>query len=237
MTSSSGTYDYTLSNGEAVLAAYERCRIRVPSIRQEHMLTARRELNLLFVELSNRQVNLWKVEQLSVDMVSGTASYDIPGRVVMILDAYISLNDSTTEQTDRYVTPISRTDYASYSQKFTTGPPNVYWFDRLISPTITMWPVPDSSGPYVFNYYCCSQMQDAALKGGETPDFPYRWLDVLVTGLAKRLAKSYPPEGVDALAFEKARADDYNEAWNFAATQDTENVPVSIAPGIGAYYR
>lgn len=234
---SSGTYDYSLSNGEAVLAAYERCRIRAPSIRQEHMLTARRELNLLFVELSNRQVNLWRVEQLSVDMVEGTATYDIPARVVMILDSYISLNDGTVDQTDRYITPISRTDYASYPTKFTQGTPNVYWFDRLISPTITMWPVPDGNGPYVYNYYACTQMQDAALAGGQTPDLPYRWLDVLVTGLAKRLAKSYPPEGSDPLAFEAARKADYDEAWGFAATQDTENVPVTIAPAISAYYR
>jgi hypothetical protein len=234
---SSGTYNYSLSNGEAVLAAYERCHVRVPSIRQEHMLTARRELNFLFIELSNRQVNLFKVEQLSVPMVSGTTSYSIPARVVMILDAYISLNDSTTDQTDRYVTPISRTDYASYSQKFTPGPPTVYWFDRLISPTITMWPVPDGNGPYVFNYYCCSQMQDANIGSGETPDLPYRWLDVLVTGLAKRLAKSYPPEGVDPLAFEAARKADYDEAWGFASTQDVENVPMTIAPAISSYYR
>jgi hypothetical protein len=234
---SSGTYAYSLSNGEAVLAAYERVHIRAPAIRQEHMLTARRELNLLFSELSNRGVNLWKVEQLSVDMVSGTPSYDIPGRVVMILDAYISLNNGTTEQTDRYVTPISRTDYSGYGSKFTPGPPNVDGFDRLSSPTITMWPVPDSNGPYVFNYYACSQMQDAALIGGQTPDLPYRWLDVLVTGLAKRLARSYPPDGMDALAFEKARDADYDAAWAFAATQDTENVPVSIAPNIGSFYR
>lgn len=234
---SSGTYDYQLSNGEAVLAAYERCHIRTPSIRQEHMLTARRELNLLFVELSNRQVNLWKVEQLSVDMVESTPSYTIPGRVVMILDAYISLNNGTTEQTDTYVTPISRTDYASYGQKFTQARPTVYWFDRLISPTITMYPVPDGNGPYVFNYYACTQMQDASLPGGETPDLPYRWLDVLVTGLAKRLAKSYPPVGMDPLAFEAARKADYDEAWSIASTQDVENVPLSIAPAIQAYYR
>lgn len=234
---SSGTYDFTLSVGEAVLAAFERVRIRAPALRQEHMVTARREVNLLFAELSNRQVNLFKVEQLSVTMVSGTASYDIPGRVVMILDAYISLNNATTGQTDTYVTPISRTDYASYAQKFNPGRPTVYWFDRLIAPTITMVPVPDGNGPYVFNYYACTQMQDAALRGGETPDLPYRWLDVLVTGLAKRLAKSYPPDGVDALAFEAARKADYDEAWGFAGTQDVENVPIVFAPAIGSYYR
>ena len=227
---SSGTYSYTLTNGEAVLAAYERCEIRTPSIRQEHMVTARRETNLLFVELNNRQVNLWKVEALSIDMVAGTATYSVPGRVVMVLDAYISLNNATTTQTDRYVTPISRTEYATHAAKFTPGPPTVYWFDRLISPTITMWPVPESGGPYVLNYYACTQMQDANLAGGETPDLPNRWLDVLVSGLAFRLSRTYAPQLM------QLRKADYDEAWKWAGSQDTENVPLTIAPAISAYY-
>lgn len=233
---SSGTYNYSLSNGEAVLAAYERCKIRAPSIRQEHMQTARREINLLFVELSNRQVNLWKVESGSISLVQGTATYSIPGRTVMILDAYLSRNNGATNQTDRYVTPISRTDYAGYATKQTQGPPTVYWFDRLISPTLTTWPVADGNGPYVLNYYACVQMQDANLPGGETPDVPYRWLDVLVSGLARRLARVYPPDGVDVMTFQKARDADYDEAWRWAGTQDTENVPMTIAPAIGGYY-
>lgn len=234
---SSGTYNYSLSNGEAVLAAYERCMVRAPSIRQEHMLTARRETNLLFVEMSNRQVNLWKVELISLNLAEGTASYAVPARVVMILDAYVSLNNATSNQTDRYVTPVSRTEYASYAVKATRGPPTVYWFDRLISPTVTFFPVPDGNGPYVFNYYACVQLQDVNLTSGETPDLPYRWLDVLVAGLAKRLARVYPPQGLDPMAFVAARDKDYAEAWMYAAGQDTENVPMRILPGIGAYYR
>lgn len=228
---SSGTYSYSLSNGEGVLAAYERVKIRLPSIRQEHMLTARREANLLFVEMSNRQVNLWKVEQLSITLVDGTATYSVPGRVVMILDGYRTLNDGDTDQTDSYMLPISRTDYASYAAKFTSGPPTVYWFDRLISPEVTFYPVPDGNGPYVFNYYACTQMQDVNLGSGETPDIPYRWLDVLVAGLAYRFARIYAPE------LETIRKQDYADAWGIAGTQDTENVPVVIAPSIGAYYR
>lgn len=227
---SSGTYNYSLSNGEAVIAAFERLQIRVPSLRQEHMLSARRELNLLLVEWSNKQVNLWKVEALQVPLISGTATYDIPARVVMILDAYITLNDGTTSQSDRYITPISRTDYASYASKFTPGPPTTYWFDRLISPTLTTWPVVDSDS-YVLNYYACSQTQDAALIGGETPDVPYLWLDALVAGLAHRLARSYAP------TLEAQREKDAIAAWTTAATQNTENVPVQLAPNIGRYYR
>src|SRR5215470_4621865 len=174
---SSGTYDFSLSNGEGVLAAFERIQVRSPEIGQEHMLTARREINLLFSEWSNRQVNLWEVVPLSVSLVQGTATYSIPGKVVMILDAYRSLNNGTVDQIDSFVTPISRTIYATIANKFTQGPPTQYWFDRVLSPTVTLWPVPDSGGPYVFNYYAVTQIQDASIPAGETPDLPYRWLD------------------------------------------------------------
>jgi len=227
---SSGTYSYTLLNSEAVLAAFERAGIRAPELRQEHMLTARRELNDLFVELSNRQVNLWSVQQLSVSLVQATATYSIPSNVVMILDAYRTLNNGTTSQIDSYLTPVSRTIYASIANKFSPGPPTQYWFDRLINPTVTMWPVPDSGGPYVFNYYAVSQLQDANLPGGETPNLPYRWLGVLLTGLAHRLARVYAPDK------EAARKADYVEAWGYAAAQDTENVPTTFTPTLSSYY-
>lgn len=234
---SSGTYNYILSNGECVLAALERIQIRGPSIRQEHMSSARRELNLLFSELSNRQVNLWKVELLTIDLVQGTSTYSIPSRAIMILDSYRSINTGASDQTNIYTTPISRTEFSSYATPQTQGPPIVYWFDRLISPTVTFYPTPDGDGPYVWNYYVCTQMQDANLPGGETPDAPYRTLSMLTAGLAYYLSLDYPPAGVDQLNFQNARLRDFDRAWGFFAAQDTENVNMSIQPAIGAYYR
>ncbi len=228
---SSGTYDYSLSNANAVIAAFERVRVRAPELRQEHMATARREMNLLFAEWSNKQVNLWKVEKISVTMVSGTAQYSVPSRVVMILDAYIRTNPDTVYETDLYITPISRTEYASLANKITPGRPTVYWFNRLISPVINMWPVPDSSGPYQLDYYACVQMQDAGLPGGQTPDIPYLWYDALVAGLSHRLSRVYAPD------LEDKRKIDAKEAWDIAAEQNVENVPVFIAPSLSGYYR
>lgn len=228
---SSGTYDFTLSNGEVVLAAYERVRVRSPSIRIEHMINARRELNLLLAEASNRQVNLWKVELMPIiPMLQGVATYSIPPRVIMILDAWISVNNGST-RIDRYITPMSRTDYSSIAAKMTPGAPTSFWFDRLISPTITMWPVADGSGPYTLYYYACVQMQDANLPGGETPDLPYRWLDWFVAGLSHRLARIYAPD------LEEKREKDANRAWQIAASQDTENVNLTLAPPLSQYYR
>jgi hypothetical protein len=231
MAQSSGTYSYTLSNAEAVVAAFERCQVRATELRQEHFITARRELNDLFVELSNRGVNLWKVELDTISLVQGTLTYSLPSQTVVILDAYISLNYGTTSQTDTYVTPMSRTQYASIADKYTQGRPTTYWMDRLINPSVTMWPVPDAGGPYTFAYYNLAQLQDANLPGGETPDLPYRWLGVLMTGLAVRLARVYAPALLDA------RKADFADAWQWAAEQDVENAPTSFAPNISQYYR
>lgn len=227
---SSGTYNFSISVGEGVIAAYERIQIHAPSLRQEHMLTARREVNLLFSEWSNKQVNLWKVELISTTLVDGTATYDVPARVVMILDAYVRENDGESDQTDRYIMPISRSDYASYASKTTEGIPTVYWFNRLISPTITTYPVTNASG-YLLNYYACVQMQDANYAGGETPDVPYLWLDAMVAGLSHRLARVYAPQ------LEAQRKMDALEAWNTASQQNVENVPVKFMPSLGSYFR
>lgn len=196
------------------------------------MLTARREINLLFVEWNNKQVNLWKVEFDSFALTPGIATYSIPAKAVLILDAYITTQaGSQFSQNNRYITPLSRTQYASLSNPNTPGAPTQYWFDRLIAPTITFWPVPDNNGPYTFGYYRAVQIQDANLPAGETPDVQVRWLDALVSGLAHRLSRTYAPE-IEAL-----RKADAKEAWEIAAAQDTENVNLSIAPSLGRYYR
>lgn len=228
---SSGTYSFSLSVGDGVLAAFERCQVRAPSLRQEHMLTARRETNLLFSEWSNKSPNLWKVELDTINMVQGTATYSLPAKTVMVLDAYRALNSGTSSQTNIYMTPISRTEYSSYATPETQGPPTVFWFDRTISPTVTFYPTPDGNGPYVWNYYACVQIQDANLAGGETPDIPYLWLDAMVAGQAHRFSRIYAPQ------LEAIRKADAKEAWDIAATQNVENVNLSIAPSLSMYYR
>lgn len=228
---SSGTYNFALTTGQSVITAFRRVRVFAPSFRQDHLVCAREEMNLLFVEWSNKQVNLFEVELISVPLINGTSVYTVPAKVVMILDAYVSQNFGTPQQTDRYISPLSRTEFASLANKSNPGQPSQFWFNRLIAPTVTMYPVPDASGPYVLNYYACTQMQDANLPGGETPDIPYRWLDAFISGLAHRLSRPYAPD------LEEKRGKDAKEAWAIAATQDVENVSFSLAPSIQNYYR
>lgn len=227
---SSGTYGFSLNNGEAVIDAFERNGILKPDLTANHFTTARRQLGLLLQsEWSNRQVNLWEVTLNSVSLVQGTATYTLPANVVMILDAYRSTTSGGV-QTDIFMTPISRDDYASYPQKQIQAPPTIYWFNRQITPQVTVFPVPDNNGPYTLNYYCCTQIQDANIPGGETPDLPVRWFDALAAGLSYRLARIYAP------ALEATRKADYAEAWALAANQDLENAPVRVVPKTHGYW-
>lgn len=225
---SSGTYTFAPSTGELTLSAFARLGIRRPQLLAEHMADAKQEMNFLLSSWSNLAPNLWTVDLVSTTLVAGTASYSVAARTVMILDAYLSYGSPST---DHLIFPISRSEYASYPSKTTQGTPTVYWFDRLTSPTITLWTVPDSAYTYTLNYYRCTQNEDANLPSGETPAVPYRWLDALVAGLAHRLARIYKPD------LEQARAADADKAWAIAATQDTENVPMAVTPMLSGYYR
>jgi hypothetical protein len=227
---SSGTWNFNLSNAEIVTSAYALCGIRRPALLAEHLIDARIQLNLLFSDWANEQPNLWEVSLVSVPLIQGQAVYSVDNQTIMILDAYISLVNSTTS--DRLIFPISRTEYASYPNKTTQGSPTVFWLDRTNpNQTVTLWEVPNQTNFYTLNYYRVTQIQDANLAGGETPDLPYRWLNAVVTGLAAKLAKIYAPQ------LEDKREADALKAWNRAATQDVENVDLVIAPQMDNYYR
>jgi hypothetical protein len=126
--------------------------------------------------------------------------------------------------------PVSRTEYASYTNKQSQGAPSVFWFDRLLSPTVTLWPVPNGQQAS-FNYYRLRQTQDANFSNGQNVEIPYYMIEAYALGLAYRLALSWAPDRVPIL---KPLAD---EAWAIASKQNTENVSVYISPALGGYYR
>jgi hypothetical protein len=224
----SGTYAFNPSVGEIVLAAYARCSVRRTSILAEHMVDARNETNFLLSEWSNRQVNLWTVDLVTQPLTAGTATYSVNASTVMVLDAYIETGSGVSAN-DRLIFPVSRTEYASFPNKNSQGTPTVFWFDRLVSPTITVWQVPDDSQTYTLKYYRCRQVQDTNLASGETPEIPYRWIDAFTSGLTARLADIYKPDIAERWAIKAERA------FNLAATQDVENVAMNIVPALGAY--
>lgn len=227
---SSGTTSFNPSVGSFVLYAYSLCGIRRPAITQEHLEDARMAINIMLSEWNNDTPNLWKVDLVSVPLIQGVAQYAVDSSTIMILDAYIRTNDGNGNAIDRIIWPLSRTEYASMPNKAQQGQPTSFWFDRLLIPSFTLWNVPDGNGPYTMNYYRVSNIQDASLQGGQTLDISPRWFAAFVWGLALRLAFSYADGKVQMLA---PMAD---KMMMEAQEQDTENVSMSIEPGISGYY-
>lgn len=227
----SGTFNFFPSVGEMVLNAYARCQIRRPSLTAEHFADARAEANYLQVEWSNVGVTLWTVDVVEVALTEGVSAYILPNTTITVLDAFIRTT-SNGVNTDRYIVPVSRTEYASFPNKSTQSPPTVYWYDRLITPAVALYPAPDQNGPYTLFLYVYKQIEDANIPSGVAPQIPYRWLDAACSGLAARLAMIHKPELAQIL---DAKAD---RAFKIAANQDTETISnFYIVPQIGGYYR
>lgn len=225
----SGTYLFAPSGAEFALVAFGRIQIRPTEITPSHMFTARMALNFVLSEMANEQPNLWEVQLISLPLVSGTASYAVSAQTVMILDLYLTTGSGTTTN-DRYLYPISRSEYAAYPNKATQSTPTVYWYDRLISQTVTFYPVPDGNGPYTANYYSVRQTQDADVMNGQNVEIPYRLYEMYTAGVAWKLAETYAPQLEDKalMKFERAKA--------IAYKQDQENVPMTLTPGLSGYY-
>jgi hypothetical protein len=223
----SGTYAFNPGLGEIVLYAYMNLGIRPASLLQEHMDSARMATNMMLSRWANQGVNLWAVDLITTPLVEGQTTYAVEPNTVMILDAY-----TTTDQgIDRVIMPISRTEYASYPNKEQQGFVTSFWYDRLISPTITLWPVPDGTSSTILKYYRVRQIQDSNLQNNENVEIPYLWLECFADGLAYRLARIWNPQMAVAL---KAQAD---ESYAIASNQNVENVGTYISPMIGGYFR
>jgi hypothetical protein len=225
----SGSYNFLPSAGDIIITAFQRIGIRPTEILQSHLQQAIIEMNLLQSKLSNQQPNLWDVDLQTMPLVQGVATYSLPAETVMITNAYIRIN-SGTASIDRLIFPISQTEYAAISNKFIQAPPTQFWFNRLISPTITLYQVPDGNGPYTLYFYRVRQIQDATLPNGFQMEVPYLWLDAMTAGLSHRLARVFAP------TLEQIRKADADEAWVIAATQGVENVPMFITPGLIGYF-
>lgn len=226
----SGTYNFSPGLGELTLYAYNLIGVRNTAVLQEHMEASRMATNMMLSRWANQGVNLWAVDLITTPLVKGQSTYSVDANTVVMLDAYIETDNGNGQPIDRLILPISRTEYASYPNKEQQGFTTTYWFDRLLSPTVTLWPVPDGTTTSL-KYYRVRQIQDANLTNNQNVEIPYLWLEAFAYGLAQRLATIWAP---DKIALLKPMAD---EAYAIAAAQNVETAQQYISPIISGYFR
>ena len=214
----SSSRDFDLDVGELIEEAYERCGLEMRT--GYDAKTARRSLNLMFADWANRGLNLWTVKQATVSVSSGTASYTLLDATVVDLLEVVLRNSSGTDFT---LTQMSRSEYLRIPNKTSTGQPSQYFFDRQVTPTITLWSTPDAS--YTLVFYYVRRIEDADTLVNTT-DAPFRFLPCMAAGLAYYIAIKRAPDRIQIL---KAI---YEEEFQRAAAEDASSTPLKLTPNI-----
>ena len=213
--------------GELVLYAFQNIGVRPTALLHEHMQSARMAANMVLTNFSTRSgVNLWKIDLVTVLLIEGQTTYPVDADTILMLDAYVTNNGI-----DRVILPISRTEYSSYPNKEQQGSTTVFWFDRQLAPTVTLWPVPDGQSQQTFSYYRMVQIDNATLANGAKVDIPEVWMEAFSDALAYRLARIWQPQAAGEL---KQIAED---SYTLASQQNVEAAVTYISPMIGGYYR
>ena len=223
----SGVADFTLTLDELVEEAFERAGREARS--GYDFRTARRSLNLLLTDWANRGLNLWTVEERTLPLLDGVASYDLPADTVDIIEQLLRTT-SNGVSSDRHITRMHVNTYARMTDKAMAGAPLQMYVQRGVdNPTVTLWPVPDADDTYELLYWAMRRMHNAG-NAVNTQDVPFRLYPALTAGLAYYIAQKLPEgqERVQRLEM------DYEKAWSRAADEDRDRSSVFIRPKISS---
>jgi len=220
----SGTAAFNLDLQELIEEAGERCGYEIRN--GYDFRTARRSLNILFMDWANRGLNMWTFEQLSIPLVAGTDTYALGVDTVDVLDAVIRTGTGSS-QSDLTISRIPLPTYQSIPAKNSQGRPIQMFIKRFVTPEVTFWPTPDASTPYTFVYWRLRRIQDAG-DGVNDQDIPFRFMPALVAGLAYYMALKLPG-ALPRLAELKMQ---YDESMQMAMDEDRDKSPLRWVPRV-----
>ncbi len=217
----SGTVAFQPNVEEIITEAFERCGLDPQIQTGDRAVSARRSLNLLFSEWANRGINYWAVEQQTLTLVNGTASYTLPVGTIDIIDAVVR-DSAGTDTSDQIINRVSIADYNQLPNKSSPGKPSQYMLDKQYTPVAYFWQVPDRD-TYSMVYWAIRQLEDVTASNQDA-DIPYRWNECICAGLASKISLKYANEKFQILN------EMYERAFAFAAASDNDGVSLRIQP-------
>jgi hypothetical protein len=188
-------------------------------------------MNLLTIEWQNRGINMWTIEEGTINLGQGVASYNLPADTIDLLEHVVRTGaGSASTQSDLNISRISVSTYSTIPNKLTQGRPIQLYIDRgQENPVVTVWPVPDQgtiAAPYyIIKYWRMRRIEDAG-SGIQTPDVNFRFLPALVAGLAYYIAQK-DPALMPRVPMIQA---EYERQFELAGGEDREKAPVRFVP-------
>jgi len=175
----SGTRAFSLDVATAIEEAYELAGLEART--SYDAVTARRSMNIMFADWSNRGIQMWEVTKIELSLIEGTNEYTINSFDIDVLDAYVERTVGGVV-TDYPLDRIDRNEYISIPNKATQSRATEFWLERQKSPVIHLYPTPENSTDKLI-YYVWRTIEDAAASINSV-DIPTRFMPCLVSGLA-----------------------------------------------------
>lgn len=245
----SGTATFNMPFAELAEEAWERAGRELRT--GYDLRTARRSMNLLTIEWANRGINLWTIDEGTIQLTKDDATYTLPADTIDVCEMNIRTNaGDASSQSDLSLNRISIPTYSAIPNKLSTGRPlqavvhrlgqaGTYQSGPLSTNTtniganvqfLTVWPVPDSSTAYQISYYRMRRIQDMGSEAGKTDaDMPFRFFPCAVAGLAYYIAMKVP-ELAPRIPMLKQ---EYEEQFKLASEEDREKTSARFVPSIG----
>ena len=222
-TSGTATFNPTILT--LIEEAFERAGTEMRS--GNDVRSARRTIDIMMSEWANRGINLWTLESAAINLVAGTATYNLPATTVDILD-FVIRQGSGTGQIDYQIERMGVGGYSAITNKNVQSRPLQVYVQRGLTPSITLWPIPDSNN-YSFIYWGLTRIEDAGA-ATNTMDMPHRFIPALVAGLAYYTAMK-KPELADRVQLLQA---EYEKQFQLAADEDRDRSSLWIIPHVGS---
>lgn len=222
----SGTKTFKLSIADTIEEAYELAGLELRTGYDAE--TARRSLNIMFADWSNRGVNLWTIDQVSTTLTTGTASYTLNAYDIDIVSAVVKVTDSSGSSTDLGVERIGRTEYLNIPDKTIKGRPTQIFLDRQTTPVLKVWPTPDDVSTYTLVANTIQRIDDASASN-QDPEVPSRFIPCMASGLAYYLALKKNPEKAGIMKQQ------YEQDFQLAAQEDRNRASLHLTPARSSY--
>ncbi len=210
----SGSKDFELDVADYIEEAFERCGKEMRT--GYDLKTAKRSMNLLFSDWANRGLNQWTIQQVTTTLTQGTSDITLGSDTIDILSVVVRRSN-----TDYGIQRLSRDDYLNIPNKTQQSRPSQWFLDRLITPVLKLWPVPDNStDQIVYNRLVRIDDADTATN---TIQIPFRFYPALAAGLAYYLSIKKAPDRITVL---KAL---YEEEMQRAMDEDRDRASFNVS--------
>ena len=231
-TSGTAVFEKGFSIADIVEEAYER--IGMQGVSGYQLKGARRSLNILFQEWSNRGLHYWEIANNTITLVNNQNVYTMfrstsdgtsDATAVYGVDDVLEASFRNSSNVDTPLTKINRSTYQGLSNKTDTGTPTQYFVQRFIDKvTITLYLTPGDTqaGNFIYFYYV-KRIQDAGKYTNEA-DVVNRFVPCMCAGLAYYMAMKKAPQRTQEMKLI------YEDELQRALQEDGSPASVYISP-------